>query len=377
MRFTAKSTWLSALGAGSLVLLGTWGFSAFAQNSTKGTPEPAKTAGQQFKNIQVLKDIPADQLIPTMQFMAASLGVECDFCHVEHEMQKDDKKPKQVARKMIEMELAINKGHFKNEIEVTCFTCHRGSEHPVGTPILSAEAMKSSAAEHEHAESEEAPAKLPSADQILDKYLAAVGGPTALMKIKTRVQKGMLQAGGMQYPIEVYSEAPDKRISISHPQGNSSVTAFNGEVGWLSIRNGVHRMTEQEREAARIDAELHFPAKVRDLYKDFKVKPGEPIDGHTTYLVTAQATNLPPLQLYFDQSSGLLVRLMRFAQTPLGRNPTQIDYADYRVSDDVKIPYEWTLTRPNGSFTIKVDQVQTNVEIDPKLFVPPAEGPRQ
>jgi photosynthetic reaction center cytochrome c subunit len=377
MRFTAKRKWLSALGAGSLVLLGSWGVRAFAQNQAKPASEGPKTAAQQFKNIQVLKDIPADQLIPTMQFIASSLGVECEFCHVEHEMQKDDKKPKQIARKMIEMELAINKGNFKNEIEVTCYTCHRGSEHPVGTPILSAEAMKASAAEHEHEEGEETHANLPSADQILDKYLAAVGGPTALMKIKTRVQKGTLQAGGMQYPIEVYSEAPDKRISISHPQGNSSVTAFNGEVGWLNIRNGVHRMTEQEREAARIDAELYFPAKVRELYKEFKVKPGETIDGHATYLVMAQAANLPPLQLYFDQSSGLLVRLMRFAQTPLGRNPTQIDYADYRVSDDVKIPYQWTLTRPNGSFTIKVDEVQTNVAIDPKLFVPPSEGPGQ
>ena len=375
MRLTAKGMGLSALGAGSLALLGTWGVSAFAQNQSKPAPEAPKTAAQQFKNIQVLKDIPAEQLIPTMQFIAASLGVECEFCHVEHEMQKDDKKPKQIARKMIEMELAINKGHFKNEIEVTCFTCHRGSERPVGTPILSAEAMKASAPEKEEGQGTQA--KLPSADQILDKYLAAVGGPTALMKVKTRVQKGTLQAGGMPYPIEVYSEAPDKRISISHPQGGSSVTAFNGEVGWLSIRNGVHRMTELEREAARIDAELYFPAKVRELYKEFQAKPGEPIDGHATYLVTAEAANLPLLQLYFDQSSGLLLRLMRFAQTPLGKNPTQIDYADYRVSDDVKIPYQWTLTRPNGSFTIKVDQVETNVAIDPKLFVPPSEGPGQ
>lgn len=375
MTFTGKKRWLSALGAGSLLLLGMWGVRAFAQNQAKPTSETPKTAAQQFKNIQVLKDISADQLIPTMQFIAASLGVECDFCHVEHEMQKDDKKPKQIARKMIEMELAINKGHFKNEIEVTCYTCHRGSEHPVGTPILSAEATKPGTGEHE--EGEEAQVKLPTADQILDKYLAAVGGPTALMKIKTRVQKGTLQAGGMQYPIEVYSEAPEKRISISHPQGGSSVTAFNGEVGWLSMRNGVHRMTEQEREAARIDAELYFPSRVRELYKEFKVKPGEQIGGHATYLVMAQTTNLPPLQLYFDQSSGLLVRLMRFAQTPLGKNPTQIDYADYREMDGVKIPYQWTLTRPNGSFTIKVDQVQTNVAIDPKLFVTPSEGPKK
>jgi photosynthetic reaction center cytochrome c subunit len=341
-----------------------------AQTEGKAQAEAPKTAEKQFKNIQVLKDIPADQLIPTMQFISASLGVECDFCHVEHEMQKDDKKPKVAARKMISMELAINKSHFNNEVEVTCYTCHRGSPHPVGTPLLTAEALKPPA--HEMDEGERAHPNLPTADEILGKYLAAVGGPTALVKIKSRVQKGTIDAGGTQYPIEVYSEGPDKRVSISHPQGGDSVTAYNGQLGWLTIRNGVHMMTGSEREAARIDAELYFPARVKDLYKELRVAPGEDIDGHTTYLIRAKGTDVPPAMLYFDQQSGLLLRLTRFAETPLGRNPTQTDYGDYQVNEDVKIPYRWTLTRPNGSFTIKVDQVQTNVPIDEKLFVPPS-----
>jgi hypothetical protein len=158
-------------------------------------------------------------------------------------------------------------------------------------------------------------------------------------------------------------------------QGGESVTAFNGEVGWLSIRNGFHRMTGAEGEAARLDAELYFPARVKDLYKEFHVKAGEPIHGRPTYLVQATDPNRPNLELYFDQDSVLLLRQMRFAQTPLGKNPTQIDYADYRETDGVKIPYQWTLTRPNGSFTIKVDQVQLNVPIDEKLFVMPSEAP--
>ena len=64
--------------------------------------------------------------------------------------------------------------------------------------------------------------------------------------------------------------------------------------------------------------------------------------------------------------------MIRYAETPVGRNPTQIDYADYRETGGVKIPYQWTLTRPNGSFTIQVDKVEQNVPIDEKLFVPPA-----
>ncbi len=373
MRHIATRRWLFAVASAGFVLLCISGVWAVVQSQTTVPPESPKTAEQQFKNIQVLKDIPADQLVPSMQFISASLGVECDFCHVEHEMQKDDKKEKQTARKMISMELAINKANFKYEVEVTCYTCHRGSAHPVGTPILSAD-VANPAAPHTHDEGAEADANLPTADQLLDKYLAAVGGADALKKIKSRVQKGSLDAGGMQYPIEVYSEASDKRASISHPQGGESVTAFNGEVGWLTIRNGVHMMTAGERQAARIDAELYFPVRVRELYKEFRVRPGEEIDGKATYMVMTRDADRLPLRLYFDQQSGLLLRQMRFAETPLGRNPTQIDYADYKEIDGVKIPYRWTLSRPNGNFTIKIDRVQQNVPIDEKLFVPPKEN---
>ncbi len=308
-----------------------------------------------------------------MQFVSGSLGVQCDFCHVEHEMQKDDKKEKQTARKMMAMELAIDKGHFNNEVEVTCYTCHRGSPHPVGIPLLGADAPKPMP--HVHDQEGESHAGLPTADQLLDKYLTAVGGAEALMKIKSREEKGTIDAMGMPSPIEVYSQAPDKRISIFHMQGGSSVTAFNGEVGWLSIPGGIHRMTAPERESARIDAEFYFPARVREMYKEFKVKPGIELDGQETYMVSAAAPGRPPLQMYFDEKSGLLLRLVRYVVTPLGKNPVQIDYADYRETDGVKIPYRWTLARTNGAFTIKLDQVKQNVPIDKKLFVPPSEGP--
>jgi hypothetical protein len=334
-----------------------------------------KTAEQQFKNIQALKGIPAEQLIPTMQFIASALGVECSFCHVEHAMDKDDKKTKLTARKMIAMELALNQAHFNGEIEVTCYTCHRGTAHPVGIPILSAE--PAAKPEHIHEEEGEAHAALATADQVLDKYLAAVGGADAVNKIKTRVQKGKLDASGTQYPVEVYSEAPEKRVSIMHQAQGDSVTAFNGEAGWLAMPHGFHRMTSAEAEAARIDAQLHFPLQLRELYKDFHVHPGEEIAGRPTVLVSAKATGKLDLRLYFDQENGLLLRLVRYAETPLGRNPTQIDYADYRVADGVKIPYKWTLTRPNASFTILIDQVQQNVPVDEKLFVMPSEKPPQ
>ncbi len=180
---------------------------------------------------------------------------------------------------------------------------------------------------------------------------------------------------GTKFPIDVYSEAPDKRVSISHLQNGSSITAFNGQAGWLTIPNGVHLMTGPEREAARIDSQLYLPLNLKDMYQEMQRAPwrGDRRPFHVYF--DGKGAGPSYLRLYFDQQSGLLLRQLRLTETPLGRNPTQVDYADYRETDGVKIPYRWTLTRPNGSFTISVEQVQDNVPIDPQLFEAPSEKP--
>ena len=83
----------------------------------------------------------------------------------------------------------------------------------------------------------------------------------------------------------------------------------------------------------------------------------------------------PPVKLYFDQTSGLLVRMVHYADTPLGLNPTQVDFADYRDAGGVKTPYRWTIARPSGSFTIQIDKVEQNVAIDGAKFVEPKPEP--
>src|SRR5580700_11615961 len=133
------------LGMIALVAIG--GFVMSGAKAQSGAPAAnaagPKKAEEQFKNIQVLKGIPADQLIPGMQFITASLGVECQFCHVEGAFEKDDKKAKQTARKMMEMMFAINKENFEGHREVTCYSCHRGSTDPVGTPLVMGDEPKS------------------------------------------------------------------------------------------------------------------------------------------------------------------------------------------------------------------------------------------
>jgi photosynthetic reaction center cytochrome c subunit len=341
-----------------------------AQPSTGATAN--KTTEQVYKNIQVLKGVPADQLIPAMQFITASLGVQCDFCHLENAFEKDDKETKQTARKMMHMMFAINKENFDGHREVTCYACHRGAHKPVTTPIISDEKDKF-VLEETTSQEKGNPANLPPADQILGKYLRAVGGTEAVDRISTRIQKGTLTVGSVHFPVEIVAKAPVRRVTTVRFPGGDSVTGINEKEGWL-ITPGrtVKDMIPSEVDDARMDAELFFPSSLRTIFKELRVQQEGQIDGREAYVLAGIRESLPPVQLFFDQQSGLLVRVLRFVETPLGRNPTEIDYADYRDEGGVKTPFRWTVARPNGSFVIQIEQMQQNVPIGEDKFAKPA-----
>lgn len=370
---TLREILLKACVIGAMVVFGLARLSAQSAQTASGPVTP-KTADEAYKNIQVLKGVPADQLIPAMQFITASLGVQCDFCHVESAFEKDDKETKQTARKMMRMMFAINKDNFDDHREVTCYACHRGAHKPVITPILSEADVLVAEPAVDHGDT----VALPSAEQIIGKYLQAVGGGDAAAGVSTRIEKGTLTVGSERFPVEIFAKAPAQRMTTVHFPGGDSVTAVSADAGWLGTPGrGVHDMSPAEADSARVDAELFFPASVRQLLHDLRVQRQEPIKGQETYVLTGTAASLPRVQLYFDQHSGLLLRVLRFVETPLGLNPTEIDYEDYREMGGVKTPFRWTLARPNGRFTIQIDEMQQNAPIADTKFVKPRNEPLQ
>ena len=356
------------------------GAAAGATQAATNTLSPRK-AEEQFKNIQVLKGVPAEQIFPTMEFITASLGAECDFCHVRNAFEKDDKKPKQTARKMMEMMFAINKDNFDGHREVTCNSCHRGSAHPQAIPAVMTAEPKEAESKEAVAEAKPPEAKEnagPSGEQLLDKYVQASGGRAAIDKISSRVMKGTIDFGGKSLPIDIYSKDPEKRLSVTHLPDGDSVTAFNGSEGWLgSPGRPLREMHGSDLDGAAIDADLHLATHLKNMFSEMRVLGTKNVGDHEAYIVVGQREAKPPIQLYFDQQSGLLVRMLRFGETALGWLPTQIDYADYRDTDGVKIPYRWTLARPSGRFTIQGSDVKQNVPVDDAKFVkPPADEHR-
>lgn len=264
--------------------------------------------------------------------------------------------------------MAVNKSNFKGHTEVTCYTCHHGSHDPVGIPIIAEEEP-----ERPDQPAAEAAQHLPTADQILEKYLLALGGAEALEKIHTRVQKGTINIGGRQLPMEVDSKAPNKRISSVHTPNGDNITAFDGQMGWIGNPGPrpPREMSAPEVEAVSFDATFYLPLELKKMFTQTRVRPAEKIGGHDVVELIGIKEGKPPVRLFFDQDSGLLVRTVRYAETPLGRNPTEVDYADYRTEGGVKVPHQWTVARPLGRFTIQVSEVQQNVPIEDAKFAKP------
>jgi photosynthetic reaction center cytochrome c subunit len=332
-----------------------------------------KTAEQVYKNITALKGIPADELLPTMQFMAASLGVQCTFCHVQGKMDSDDKGPKRTARQMIAMTIAINKDSFRGRVQVSCYSCHRGAEQPVGIPPVQ-ETDTPSPAEARNAPTNPTPAGVAplSVDEIVQKYVTALGGEAAMRKITSRSMTGKITAMGSESPIEVLTKAPNKRITISHMGGGESYTAFDGTSGWMGNSGRPAReMSPAESAASSIDAEFYLALRLKEMFPQLRRGRPEKIGDTVCQSLFGSAPGKPQVRFYFDNDSGLLVREVRYAETPVGRMPAEIDYADYREVDGVKMPFRWTLSRPNGRFTIQIAEVKANAPIDDSKFAKP------
>src|SRR6202451_4569916 len=150
--------------------------------------EKALTADQIFKNIQVLKGIPVDDFMGTMGLMCAAVGYDCSECHIGAGTEKvnwaAENGKKMIARKMVTMVAAINRDNFQGRQVVTCWSCHHGRDRPSTTPAL--EVVYGPGSQEMDDSLIQMPGQ-PSADEIIGKYIQALGGEQRLAGIKSYI----------------------------------------------------------------------------------------------------------------------------------------------------------------------------------------------
>jgi hypothetical protein len=133
-------------------------------------------------------------------------------------------------------------------------------------------------------------------------------------------------------------------------------------------------LTGGDLEAAKLDAQLFFPSGIKQMLSAWRLGSAI-IDDREVRVVQGNSAARTPVKLYFDKDSGLLLRQIRYTDSPVGLNPTQIDYADYREVAGVKMPFRWTVTWLDGRSTTELTDVRPNITIDTAKFAKPSAPP--
>lgn len=335
--------------------------------------EQDKPAEQVFKNIQVLKGLPASQLRPAMSFMAASLGVKCSYCHT-NPWDSDVKPAKQTARKMLLMMRKVNQENFGGTTVVNCATCHRGQTTPISVPPFAQPV--SPGVNSETADTKTAPL-MPTVDQIFDNYILALGGQNALDKLTTRVTKASeVSTDGTTATIEIYAKAPNKMLMIttaSPPAKSVYAQGFTGTSAWGQINHGrVVSLEGTELLQATRDAEFYKGLSYfRGEFARITLKGKERIGEREAYVIQGMNTEDFYEKLFFDTKTGLLVRRYGELKTALGPLPFQADYEDYREVDGVKLPFTIRWSLPGNGWTDRISEIKHNAQVDETKFSMP------
>ncbi len=347
-----------------------------------------KTAGEVFKNVttSTLKGITLDEFMGSMGVMAAALGWDCSDCHTgagtDKVVWESDTPRKVLARKMTEMVAVINKTNFGGAQMVTCWTCHHGRDIPATTIALDHlyEAPNDEKDDIITAD----PQPQVSAVAIVDKYVAAVGGAQKLAGLKSFIATGTqegyvdVKGGGV---FQIFAKAPDQRtVQIRFPDApdrGDQTRAYNGKIGWVTTPRallGEYEVTGTELDGQKLDAELSFPGQIKQVLTDLKVGYSDSIDGKEVQVVQGRGPRNLLATLYFDKKTGLLVRLVRYGRSPIGRVPTQVDYSDYRDVNGVKFPFKYKFSWLDGRDSFTLTKVETNVPVDESKFGKPSLG---
>ncbi len=344
------------------------------KNVKEQNKKGVKTTEEVFKNIKVLKGLPAYQLFPTMHYFEASLGFDCSDCHVRGHNDSDKKPEKRKARKMIKMMEAINKNYFNGKQMVTCYTCHNGNANPKTIPAVMTVALaKAGMNKKDNDEMIKVPNRLNTPEEIIAKYQKALGGKDAFEKIKSIKMEGTVSAGrGREFKVTIYKKAPDYYLSSSKSNFGTFESGYNGQTGWEKSPRGVREINQPEIQDLKLDADFYSPLNFLKNYSGLKFTDVKVLNNDTVYVVEGTSSKIRRYKFYFSTRTGLLVRKVQYDKTLLGDLKIETDYNHYKNINGVLFPDDIRVANYERNEDIKYSNISANVPVENSLFeIPP------
>jgi hypothetical protein len=369
------------LGAAATLFVGMLGVAVNGQAQPAAAPEPAPLAEQVFKNVQVLKGLTVNEFMGTMGIFSSALGMSCEDCHAADDRAWEnfavDNARKRMARRMVTMMAEINKTNFGGRQMVTCYSCHRGADKPRTASDLEQLYGGIPQPDPNYVVTQAPGQPMPAA--VLDKYLAAVGGAPKVATLTSFIAQGTAVGYGPESAeerkVEIYAKAPNQMTTVIHT-GNGDITrVVNGVNAWLAetLRPvDVLPLNGKDLEGARVDAMLLFPTNIKTALTRMRVTFPSVIDDQDVMHVQGNTPGGTVVSLYFDDNTGLLRRMLRYVDSPVGPLLTQWDYENYKDVNGIKMPFKITHTWLDGREIMELTQIRPNVAIENARFNKPA-----
>lgn len=324
--------------------------------------EKAQKAGDKFKNIKVLKEMPADQLGKAMNMMSASLGVDCKFCHTSSasDFELDGNEHKDIAREMIAMTFELNKRYFEGRPVINCNTCHNGLPMPKGEFPLVPSTRPPRLRQ---------PAVKPDVSVILTRYLNVCGGPAVLRTQSRVITARRAEPDGKTFENETILQSRD-RLRIDTSYGDLVVSeVFDGSDAWKSAGAAPVKLNRDEVDDIVREARIFAQPDLRRTFASFEYRSLERIGADEADVILAKDSMGTETLLYFNRRSGLLVRRRGAVPTLFGDFVSQMDYSDYKSFGGVMVPTTLTFAVPGIYWTRKISDIRTNVPIEDSRFI--------
>jgi zinc protease len=217
---------------------------------------------------------------------------------------------------------------------------------------------------------------MPTVDQVLDKYVEALGGKAAIEKLTSREGKGTfaIEALGATGTVETYEKAPNKRALVVDIPGFGTVRqGYDGKVGWaVDPQSGMREQSGAELAATKLESEFHRDIKLKELYPKITVKGKDKVGDKDAIVLEATPAEGAVEDWFFDTTTGLLVRTDTERESPQGKMPVQVFIDSYKEVDGVKIASAIRQVTPAFTLNIKIDEIKQNVPVEDSKFVKPA-----
>lgn len=366
-----------------------FGVAGISVSARQAGPAPAATdtapmAESVFKAVAVLRGIPVDEFIDTMGMFAAATAKDCTGCHSQDIL---DGSPDafaiptpmiQKTRSMVVMMNAINATYFGGQKRVSCATCHANSSAPENVPNMAIQYGEPVYNPNSTAYVPVSGATPAQIDQVFTKYLDALGGAQRLAGVTGFTATGTYagwDTGLSDVPAEFFAKAPGQFTTVAHRTEGDSIWTFDGRNGWrVTVNSAVPftlPLTRGNLTDVRLEAMVALaPASLRQAFSKWELSRGIIDNDRAVQILRGTNEGQPPVNFYFD-NTGLLVRMMLWADTVVGSVATQYDYSDYRDAGGVRRPFRWVKTSTINQVTIVLKDIRPNAAVDAARFARP------